>query len=360
MSIKEKVRLFVEGDAFHRKMNFINQTKTDIENCTSLDNVHALLDSIEQDNKYLFSSLFMSRETGLYYILALVSLALGYLFFEYEHTVLWLLETVMGSFAITFRYVLLCLCGALVLVGYNGGKDSNESKKRKINAGVQSISRKLYTKTLSIRHALAKNVVNKGAFLDFNRCNYSNYADDSFKMETSVGSKVVNCTLIRTSHTQEIKETKGFGKNKQTIVKYKTGYRWGIILPSFSDVNSVIISQTLSHSVSQPKRNQYATFKPASISFEKTFYSQGIDQISVAQFLTPKTMLFIEDLSKTFKNLTFEVNGSNQLLIHQSTYSLLEEISSNVRNIGAFRTELIEKTQLEDFFTLIKKLDPLY
>ncbi|MCG9555350.1 MULTISPECIES: DUF3137 domain-containing protein [unclassified Vibrio] len=357
----EEAKAKLKDDLYHSKVSFMEESMEKLDNAQSTDEVYAEVDCINDNHTNLFWSSDMSASVNILKKVMLVSWGLlvvilaSYFYAKIE---------VFRRYQDTETLNTVVMIASIVLFAI--GK-LYQSKRREIFEGLikninqlqAKLSRKVYVRTIELRHGMQKTSANQG-FLDFKRCNYRNYVDDCFSLEKYKDTNLSDCKIIRTAHTKETVRKKGHGK-KQTIERtYSTGYRWGIIVPCFTDASPMIISQSRSSNADQSARNEYIEYKTSSINFEKCFYTEGVDKIAIARVLTPKLMLFIEELADDLGNLTFEINKKNMLLIHQSRHKMIDEMGSNLRDTNKFKKELIEKTEFSSFFTLLDQITPLY
>ena len=110
----------------------------------------------------------------------------------------------------------------------------------------------------------------------------------------------------------------------------------------------------------QVERDQFIELSPIFPSLKGRFYVQGLDERNVLAVLRPHVKSCIDSLYEKFDNLSFEINGINQLLIHQSEYRILDKLVYSVTDGDDFIRELDEKTELRGLTELINTIKPLY
>ncbi|MEZ8605425.1 DUF3137 domain-containing protein [Vibrio splendidus] len=357
----DEAKAKLRDDLYHSKVSFMEESMEQLDNAQSTDEVYAEVDRINDNHTNLFWSSDMSASVNILKKVMLVSWGLlALIIASYVYAKLEIFRRYQDTE--TLNTVVMIASIVLFVIG-----KLYQSKRREIFEGLikninqlqAKLSRKVYVRTIELRHGMEKTGANQ-SFLDFKRCNYRNYVDDCFLLEKYKDTNLSDCQIIRTTHTQEKVRKKGHGKNQTIERTYATGYRWGVILPCFTDASPMIISQSRSTDADQSARNEYIEYKTSSISFEKYFYTEGVDKIAIARVLTPKLMLFIEELAGDLGNLTFEINKKNMLLIHQSRHKMIDEMGSDLRDTSKFKKELIEKTEFSSFFTLLDRITPLY
>ncbi|MEZ9196927.1 hypothetical protein [Shewanella sp. 10N.286.54.B9] len=341
MAFKDnKINLWLKGDKYHRRVAYMDEVLQRVEKSESVDELTELVDEYQAKKGDLFYSFLCSRSVNvLHSLIVLVPASyIGWMYITSLKSRYTYGSSSSNGFIITVAT--LALMYLLVKFTANLKKD----KKDKFVNYVNKQTKAVYNKVLLLRHGATMKSLSSSAYHDFQRGNYSNCVA-AYLLELGDEFAGVNAfVLVRSEHTNQIKRTEGFGKNKRVYYEYKTFWRYGVVMSGDDRHKGIKIS----NSGSVVKSAGYETFKPSLISFDKKFYSEGETQIAVAQFLTPKMMLNIEALAQQYNNLTIEADKNGHLLVSQVDVDILPPLEGYI-TFDNFTEELLEKTSLETF-----------
>lgn len=346
----------ISADRYNEKMDFMELSIAKVLTCQKVEEIYSEVDSISRHKRFLFSEKFMSEEANLLRRFAKAS---------------WLSAMLVACFvalvsveALNVFYLFVLPLFLLSWSSYLYATHLERTSKEQITQKCQDLTRTIYEKTMEVRHGMKAttehDIKQLGRFVDFNRCNHRNVIADSFDYTPPKDSALPKIRLIRTSHTQRFEENIGMDGKTKLRLGYITTSRWGVILPSFVQSKPMIISETLSCDTLQVERDQFIEFSPIFPSLKDRFYVQGVDERNVLAVLRPHVKSCIDSLYEKFDNLSFEINGMNQLLIHQSEYRILDKLVYSVTDGDDFIRELDEKTELRGLTELINTIKPLY
>ncbi len=335
-----KFNQWLKGDKYHRRVAYMDEVLQRIEKSESVDELTELVDEYQAKKGDLFYSFLCSRSVNvLHSLIVLVPASyIGWMYITSLKSRYTYGSSSSNGFIITVAT--LALMYLLVKFTANLKKD----KKDKFVNYIKRQTKAVYNKVLLLRHGATMKSLRSSAYHDFQRGNYSNCVA-AYLLELGDEFAGVNdFVLVRSEHTNQIKRTEGFGKNKRVYYEYKTFWRYGVVMSGDDRHKGIKIS----NSGSVVKSAGYETFKPSLISFDKKFYSEGETQIAVAQFLTPKMMLNIEALAQQYNNLTIEADKNGHLLVSQVDVDILPPLEGYI-TFDNFTEELLEKTSLETF-----------
>ncbi|WOT04866.1 hypothetical protein [Shewanella youngdeokensis] len=342
MNLKDnKIYKWLKDDHYHKSIDYLDEITNKIEASTTVDELNAIIDDYQESVDKRSYSFFCSRSVNI------LNGVLMFVVMTYMLAAYVIYEVMRHSYRYTQDFSTYSI-GVFVFLFFvfKAAKKLKAEKKDKLVEYIKLHTKNMYAKMLLVRHGTKVNPLSKDAFHDFGRGNYSDkvYAYAIEPNEELASQK--KSVLFRSSHTNRYKRTEGRGKDRRVYYEYKTWWRYGVI---FGDDNRHA-SVRIAKSQSVVKSADYKTFKPSLISFEKEFYSEGINQIAVADFLTPKMMLNIEDLAKSYENLTVEVDDKKHVLVSQNNIDLLPPLEGYI-TFDSFKNELYEKTSLDKFIT---------
>ena len=334
MAFKDnKINKWLKSDKYHSRIAYMDEVSEKIESSKSVDELIELIDEYQGQKGKLFYSFLCSRSVN---ILHSVLLSLAVICFFLIYIDFFAYRSSYGS------YILAAF--ALMFVLFKLAAKLRQTKKDKFENYIKTHTEDIYAKALSLRHGATVQSLSSSAFHDFQRGDYSNHVA-AYRVELGDEFEGVNAfAIVRSEHTNQIKRTEGFGKNKRVYYEYKTFWRYGVVMSGCNRHKGIKIS----NSGSVIKSAGYETFKPSLISFDKKFYSEGVTQIAVAQFLTPKMMLNIEALAQQYNNLTIEADKDGHLLVSQVDVDILPPLEGYI-TFDNFKEELLIKTSLEIF-----------
>ncbi|MCL1094218.1 hypothetical protein [Shewanella kaireitica] len=335
-----KFSQWLKDDKYHRRVAYMDEVLERVEKSESVDELTELVDEYQEKKGDLFYSFLCSRSVNVLHSLIVLVFAsyIGWMYLTLLNSRYTYGSSSSNGFIVTVAT--LALMYLLVKLVANLKK----TKKDKFVNYIKRQTKAVYNKVLLLRHGAQVKSLSSSAFYDFQRGNYSNHVA-AYRIELGDEFEGVNAfAIVRSEHTEQIKRTEGFGKNKRVYYEYKTFWRYGVVMSGCNRHKGVKIS----NSGSVVKSAGYETFKPSLISFDKKFYSEGETQIAVAQFLTPKMMLNIEALSQQYSNLTIEADKDGHLLVSQVDVDILPPLEGYI-TFDNFTEELLEKTSLEIF-----------
>ncbi len=226
------------------------------------------------------------------------------------------------------------------------------------NMKIKNIENAIYKIDMMLDNNIRKDTVLSHYYLNnnyfgFNRGNYKNMLKETYIISNfQANTYLLEAKLFNYHYINKRTQTYKCGKSTCTRTVYDHYDKYGIEV-DFENISNIVITADI-FSVNLPQ-----TFKTASINFNKKFQIKCEDEFTAVKFLQPSLIVYLEDLTKEYKYLSFQFLN-NKLCIMFSNFDVLPNSTSRKYGLDSpeeFIKELNGFTKMEKLLKLLNAID---